>query len=258
MSMAKRPGRQHWHARLVLRVTAIVPHVIIATTLLCAARAESQGPADDVDAVLRRLEQERSSLASFFHEYEHLSTSFGGKEGLQSIRRWEERKEGNINRRMEIKVGAPSPDKGTDKEAISSLNVSDGTTTWTVTTLGGETTVMRSSASDPGAPMEDLAAVRQMIQNGKARVRPSETISGSRCAVIEVVGNADGRRYKFTAWIAEESGLVLQQWISHSDGRRQERFTRKVEINKPINPALFQYAPPEGATVHGTDSPPVR
>ena len=68
------------------------------------------------------------------------------------------------------------------------------------------------------------------------------------CVVVDVEYQSSPAKFSF--WIMEKQGLVLQRAVTYFDGKVINTVVSRVRaltVNEQIPPAVFQFDPPDGA-----------
>ena len=225
----------------------LVGLLVLFVTVPCVAK--------EVEELLSKLEKQRQQLRTL-----HLVTKTL-THGLQAtgapatketiMETWEKRDAQVIKRRMQSTIKTAASNEGAKPAAeMRFLTVSDGQTQWTEMPLQTGRVVYKSTPS----PRDEFYEIRGYLREGKGRIRHRETIHGQSCVIVDMVSEQQGKRYKATFWISEESGVVLRSALKRDDQGVWEKSTVELKINEPIDDSKFSYTPPDGTRVIDADA----
>ena len=240
----------------VKRATCTARYLSLLTVLggtagltLAAATAEASLPRELLDKLEKRHAQVRT-----IHSIATAKTTTRGKSDVKTNRQetWLRRSGKKVQSKiLTTATGARSADRSED--SAPKMIVSDGTSTWSEFRSKAGVMVIKS-ASKPNDP---LSTIRESMRRARASVTGRETIAGEQCAVLEIVfkdrsrGSSQPPR-KETYWLTERHGIVVKRVVQVPDGVTKETTITELEVNQPIDDAVFNYTPPEGADVIDT------
>lgn len=136
--------------------------------------------------------------------------------------------------------GMPQPQKNVSKM------VSDGKTFWIETKIGDQVTVMKSPATtDPTS----LAAIEELLDDGKWEVKPKEAVDGEDCDVLSYTVGEGDQAITTTYWLSDKTGHPKK--IVAGGGPMGSNITKVTSFkeNPVIDESKFSYTPPAGANV---------
>lgn len=136
--------------------------------------------------------------------------------------------------------------QGMPPQSSQTLVVSDGKHVWMQSSQAGQTMVMKQNQNQDPTGMQ---AVREHVAQGKATVKPSETLDGESHAVLEVVSEMGGDSMKTTYWFNEKTGMMTKQEGQHPVAGHTVMHTTNVKMNPSIPADKFTYTPPDGVQV---------
>lgn len=202
--------------------------------------------ADALSDLLDKLEKRREQVRTLHHVT--LTTSREGDVLRKtSGRLWEKRAGESCKTRRAVSI--ETSQKGSKSvNRVETVTVFDGKHEWRQMPVGDKIMVFKAGVSE----RKGLGEVYAMMGSGRTRMKGRESIRQEPCVVLEVIGGGENDRFRATYWISESYGVVLKSTVMRADRSSTEMETLDFTANEPVKDGLFDYEPPEGATVVDT------
>jgi len=141
--------------------------------------------------------------------------------------------------------------RGEGDTALRKLSVFDGDFHWMQQNLLGKPDVIKS----PGFSGDTLGGRTPLGGSYTSiEILPDDKISGFDTYVVKAFYNEYFRKRLGAyakMWFSKDTGMVIQETDFKEKGEKRSSTTYKnIRINVDVDPAKFNYEPPEGAEVH--------
>lgn len=228
---------QHPKHFFVARV--LVTAVLVGAPVACGVPGQTK-----TSDVLERLEERRARVRTLYHKTKTTLTDKGNRDTRSLIlETWES----NDKDARRFHTTSTTSEAGGEKaKQVVTHTVCDGETTWREVVQGGAVMVIKSEddASSSG--------LRELLKTGRSKITGREKIEGETCTVVEITTSHRGADLTHTYWISEAHGLILKSRTTLRDGSVSQMTTVSLKVNEPLSGVIFNYTPPEGATVIDT------
>lgn len=240
-----------------MRRTFVLVTLLIGSLLLGAC-ANTLPSADEIVA---KMEAARASTNDV-HATVAIDFSSPDQSGSMVIEGWMQKLPDAADGKPKARVRAEVLE-ASQAELVGTLVVSDGEQFWLYSPA--ENTVVTGSAADmkdqaPTTPAGATQMLQDVIQQGLdavvLEVQGEEQVAGKNtwkvgvtpkpetAANLQLAGVVEG-----TMWIDEELALPLKLTVDASDFGSGSVAVQSIAVNAGVDPGLFSYTPPAGATV---------
>ncbi len=138
------------------------------------------------------------------------------------------------------------------EQATKAKIVCDGKIVWSETTTNGQVMVMKAPYTGDTSGIEGM---KELLKNGKWTVKPSETIDGDKCTVLEQVSGEGAEAISTTWWYSDKTGMMRKSEISGKTMGKMTSVVKSFKENPTIDESKFNYTPPAGAQVMDAGNP---
>ena len=138
------------------------------------------------------------------------------------------------------------------EQATKAKIVCDGKFVWSETTTSGQTMVMKAPYTGETSGIEGM---KDLLKNGKWTVKPSETLDGDKCTVLEQVNGEGAEAITSTWWYSDKTGQIKKSEISGKTMGKMTSIMKSFKENPTIDESKFNYTPPAGAQVMDAGNP---
>lgn len=244
--------------------------ISVAAAVLALAARVSAAELPTAEQVLEKVRAAYSSMTSFEEDIRATDeTSFSSSSGSAHFAMEKSEKDGKMVEKTSFAGKFATKERNREETVVEIRSVSDGTVVWTEERRSGRPEVrVRKRDAKKSLAWPALTLIWDLTRDRKEfhlKVVGEETVEGEKMYVLEgaynpTMLNEQVTELKRKTWVRQDDFIICRQvQTRQAAGQGKPTVTvvefANVKVNRPVDPALFVYAPPEGAKVDDRTTP---